>query len=75
VWYVGALGNWKERTLEIDLSFLGNGSFMAETFRDGVNANRNAEDYKIERVDVNTMSKIKVKLASGGGWAAIIKRK
>jgi alpha-glucosidase len=72
VWYVGAMGNWQER--EIDFSFLGDSNFIAEIFKDGINANRNAEDQKIEKIEVNSMTKHKVKLASVGGWAAIIKR-
>ncbi len=74
VWYLGALNNWKPRVLHLDLSFLGEGSFTAEIFKDGVNANRNAEDYKIETVNVNKDSKLEASLAGGGGWTAIIKR-
>lgn len=75
IWYVGAMGNWTPREIEIDFSFLGDGIFTAEIFKDGVNASRNAEDYKTENMEVDTMSKLSVKLASGGGWAAIIKKK
>jgi alpha-glucosidase len=74
VWYVGAMGNWQPREIEIDFSFLGDGNFHAEIFKDGINASRNAEDYKIEKQDVNSMTKLKVQVASGGGWAAIIKK-
>jgi alpha-glucosidase len=69
------MGNWTPREIEIDFSFLGDGIFTAEIFKDGVNASRNAEDYKTENMEVDTMSKLSVKLASGGGWAAIIKKK
>jgi len=72
VWYIGVMGNWQER--EIDFGFLGKGNYSAELFRDGINANRNAEDYKIEKMAVIANSKLTVKLASGGGWAAIIKK-
>ena len=46
-WYIGAMTNWTPRDLEIDLSFLGEGSFRMETYQDGVNANRMASDYKL----------------------------
>ncbi len=67
--------DWDSRELELDLSFLGDGLFKMEVFKDGVNAGRFAEDYKMETLEVNKNSKIMVKMASGGGWAAIISRK
>lgn len=39
-WYVGAMTNWDERTLTLDLSFVGEGAFAAEVYRDGANAHR-----------------------------------
>lgn len=45
-----------------------------ELFRDGVNADRNGNDYKREVINVNINSKIKVSLAPGGGMAAIIRK-
>ncbi|HPW21822.1 MAG TPA: glycoside hydrolase family 97 protein [Vicinamibacterales bacterium] len=71
-WYVGALTNWSARDLEVDLSFLGEGSFEAEIFRDGVNADRNALDYARERQGVTAQSRLQVHLAPGGGFAARI---
>jgi alpha-glucosidase len=69
-WYVGAMTNWTPRELEIDFSFLPEGSFWADTYQDGENADRYASDYKKVRIQVNRTMKIKVKLAPGGGWAA-----
>ena len=73
-WYIGAMTNWTERSLDLDLSFLGEGNFEMTIFKDGVNANNYAEDYKIEQIQVNQASKIQASLASGGGWSAIIKQ-
>ena len=39
-WYVGALTNWDARELTLDLSFLGEGDYQIELFRDGINADR-----------------------------------
>jgi alpha-glucosidase len=69
-WYAGALTNWDEREITIDLSFLGEGSYKAILFSDGVNANRNGEDYVRKEVTLTSKDKLTVKLASGGGWAA-----
>ena len=74
-WFLGAMTDWDSRELELDLSFLGDGLFKMEVYKDGVNAGRFAEDYKMETLEVNKNSKIMVKMASGGGWAAIISRK
>lgn len=74
VWYLGSMTNWDERTLELDLSFLGDGDFKAEVFRDGVNANRVAKDYKKEVIDIPSDRKIKINMSQGGGIAMRIKR-
>ncbi|MDR1416533.1 MAG: glycoside hydrolase family 97 protein, partial [Prevotellaceae bacterium] len=49
-WYVGGMGDWSARSVEVDLSFLGEGSFSAEIFRDGINADRAARDYVKETI-------------------------
>jgi alpha-glucosidase len=71
-WYVGAMTDWTPRDLEIDLSFLPQGSFNMEAYQDGVNADRYASDYKKGTSQVTAASKLKVHLAPGGGWAARI---
>ena len=66
-WYVGAIPNWEERDLYLDLSVLPNfGAKSGHIFRDGPNANRVAKDYVSEQAQVwgNT---VKVHLAKGGG--------
>ena len=66
-WYVGAITNWEERDIEIDLSVLPNFSAKSgRIFRDGVNANRAARDYVSEQAQV-WGNKVKVHLAKGGG--------
>jgi alpha-glucosidase len=74
VWYVGAMTNWTERDIDLDFSFLGKGSFQAEIFKDGINADRDATDYKKETIQVTSDQKIKIHLAPGGGWSARITR-
>ena len=74
-WYVGAMTDWSARELTIDLSFLPEGSYVVELYRDGVNADRAACDYKKEVMDLPADRKITVKMAPGGGWAAKISLK
>ena len=72
VWYVGAMTSWDERDLTLDFSFLNNGKYEAEIFKDGINADRDATDYKKEVIKVTANDKLKIHLAPGGGWAARI---
>ena len=71
-WFVGAMTNWTPRELTIDFSFLKPGNYQAEIFRDGINADRDATDYKKEVVNISAGDKLKVKLMNGGGWVARI---
>ena len=71
-WYVGAMTDWDARDLEVDLSFLPEGNFTLVAYQDGVNADRDARDYKKTTTPVNRTTKLKIHLAPGGGWAARI---
>lgn len=71
-WYVAAMTDWTARNLTIDLSFLGKGTYEAEIFSDGVNAEKEATDYKHTKQSVKAGDKLDVHLASGGGWTALI---
>ncbi|MBT3207367.1 MAG: glycoside hydrolase family 97 C-terminal domain-containing protein [Bacteroidetes bacterium] len=73
-WYIGAMTDWTPRELELNLSFLKEGTFKMEVFKDGINADRFAEDYKLKTLEVNKNSKISVQMEAGGGWAAIISK-
>lgn len=69
-WYVGAMSNWTARDLPLDCSFLGSGTYEAVIFQDGVNADRDATDYRREVRRVTAKDKLTLHLGSGGGWAA-----
>jgi hypothetical protein len=66
-WHIGALNNWTERDVAIDFSFLPGGDYKARIFRDGVNANKVASDYKVEDINFSPEKVLKLTLASGGG--------
>jgi alpha-glucosidase len=74
-WFIGGMTDADARELPIDLSFLGDGNFSMEIYADGVNVDTFAQDYKIETLDVSKNSRITAKMASGGGWSAIITKK
>ena len=71
-WYVGAMGDWTTRDLDVDLSFLPDGNFTMDAYQDGINADHNASDYKKTATQVSKTTKLKIHLAPGGGWAARI---
>jgi len=71
-WYVGAMTSWTPRDLSLDLSFLGAGNYDMLLYQDGINADRNGGDYKMIKRAVAKADKLDLKLAPGGGWAAII---
>ena len=74
-WYVGALTNWDERDITLDLSFLGEGEWTLDIFEDGPNAQKAARDYVHTTATVPADRKITAHLAPGGGWVAKITRK
>ena len=71
-WWVGAMSDWTARDLDVDLSFLGDGTFSMDAYQDGVNADRAASDYRKTSSRVTKNDKLKIHLAPGGGWAAHI---
>jgi alpha-glucosidase len=73
-WFVGAMTNLSARTLTLDLSFLGAGSWTMDVWSDGPNADRNGMDYKKERRTVTSADKVTVTMAPGGGFVARLKR-
>ena len=75
VWYVGALTNWKKRTMKFDLSFLGEGKWTIELYKDGINADKIASDYRKSVIFVPQNRKLTVNLAEGGGCAMKIYKK
>lgn len=69
-WFAGAMNNWDARTITLTCDFLEKGNYEVEIFRDGINADLNGNDYKIERRQLRSGEKISVDLAPGGGWVA-----
>ena len=74
-WYVGGQSNWDERTLTLKFDFLADGDYEAIVLKDGINANHDAEDYKIEKSVIHQNSEMKIHLASGGGFVIKVIKK
>ena len=77
-WYIGAITNWEARTVEIDLSKIDTTDKTDRTnktyriYMDGINANRNAEDYQIIDKEIKD-NRISIEMKSGGGTVIIVK--
>lgn len=71
-WYIGGLTDWKPREMTVDLSFI-KGDREVTLIRDGINADRNAKDFKKETFKLDAQKPLKIKLAPGGGFAMIVK--
>lgn len=69
VYLIGAATNEKERILQIPMSFLPKGAFVAEVIEDGDNAHylTNRETYKFSKKNITRKDVLSVRLAPGGG--------
>lgn len=65
--------NEKERNFEISLDFLHSGkTYQMTSFEDGINAGRQAMDYRKKETTVKNGEKINIKMVRNGGFAAVI---
>ena len=49
-------------------------NYKVQVYKDGVNTDRNAMDYKFEKMILNNKSKINISMSRGGGYSAIFKK-
>ncbi len=68
-WYVGSLTNWDEREVDIPLSFLGNGDYIAEIYADAADSATEATHTTLSKVPVDRSTVQHVHMVSGGGNA------
>jgi alpha-glucosidase len=68
-WFLGSITNWNARELDLPLSFLGSGNFVAEIYADAPDADVHPRGVRIEKKTVDRDSRLTAKLAPGGGYA------
>jgi alpha-glucosidase len=68
-WFLGSMTNWTPRELDIPLSFLGSGRYVAETYADAPDADRSPKKVVIETRQVDRTQHLRARLAPGGGYA------
>ncbi|WP_028296713.1 glycoside hydrolase family 97 protein [Olivibacter sitiensis] len=72
-WFIGGMTNVKERTIELSFDFLDQGkTYSVTSFEDGINADRQAMDYRRNHSQVKHGDKFQVKMVRNGGWAAVL---
>ncbi|AYD48307.1 glycoside hydrolase family 97 protein [Arachidicoccus soli] len=74
-WFVGGITNGKEkiRKEELHFDFLEKGRTYTMTyFEDGINADRQAMDYRKKTMQVRAGDTITIQMARNGGWAAVL---
>jgi alpha-glucosidase len=74
-WFIGGIANnkEKERNTAINLDFLTAGKTYTMTyFEDGINAGRQAMDYRKKTLQVKKGDKFDIKMVRNGGFAAVI---
>jgi alpha-glucosidase len=71
-WYVGTMTNGDARDVKLPLSFLSRGTYRAQIFADGADADRVAAHVQISEKTVNRDDILNLVLAPGGGAAIIL---
>ena len=73
-WFIGGITDWTSRDFELDLSFLDGGAYELIEFVDGKNVDRYAEDFAKHVIHFERTPNHSIHLASGGGYAAILRK-
>ena len=67
-WYVAGMTDWRARDVTIPLTFLSEGDYAVTLLTDGVNADMNAEDYRLDTQFHSSGATLTIHMASGGGF-------
>ncbi|MCH5237466.1 MAG: glycoside hydrolase family 97 protein [Muribaculaceae bacterium] len=74
-WFIGGETDWNPRDYTLDFSFLPEGEEYEVTLvTDGINADKQAEDYKFETFKANCKTRKPLRMASGGGFVGKAKK-
>lgn len=76
VWYLGGMTGSLAQTISIDFSFLNEGQYKMDVWRDGENTRTDGTSYEyFTEENIDPSMKYIVSMAEGGGWVAIITKK
>lgn len=72
-YYLGGMTCWDEHDVNVALAFLPKGkTYKATLLTDGINADRNAEDYSLASRQVTATDTLPIHMASGGGFVVVL---
>jgi len=74
-WYIADMNAWQPHDCAVSLDFLNQGNYQVETGADGINAEKNPQDFYLKKSEVTSKDKINIHLAPGGGFVARIIKK
>lgn len=73
-WYVGGMTGWNPREINLKFDFLEHGkSYQAYLLKDGINADKNPEDYVKEEWQIQADDELTIQMMPGGGFAIQLK--
>ena len=72
-WFLGAMNNDAMRTVTIPTGFLSAGKYELEYWEDAKDAAKNPAKLRKKRMVVQAGKPIKIQMASGGGYVAVLK--
>jgi alpha-glucosidase len=73
IWYIGGMAAGPPRTIDVPLNFLGPGISKATIWKDGPDAEANPNQLAIETAEFTVDSRLKVRIATDGGFVAELK--
>ncbi len=74
-YYIAGMSNWDDRIIELNFSFLEDGQYSAIVAIDGINADRYPSDYKITHEAITNKMTRSIRMAKGGGFVLVLRRK
>lgn len=73
-WYIGAMTGNMPNEVTVSLDFLNDGEYTLTSFEDGINADRQAMDYKKRIRTVKKNDTVTIKMVRNGGWAGVLSK-
>ncbi len=73
-WWIGALTDWTPREITVKTDFLGTGDYLMESWEDGPDAAKKGADHLLRSARVDKDSGITIRMAPGGGFAAVLRK-
>ena len=74
-WYLAGMTDETAREFELKLDFLEDGQYHFSLYQDGPNAERHGNDFVLKKGKTDKTQKLKIRMATAGGFAAVFNNK